>query len=96
MAAAGAGASEVSRDAAIGHGIPADQAEGVVAAFRHFDADGSGGIDVKELKNALNDLGETVSEDRALELLTEADLSADGVVQFDEFCKVRPEEIVEF
>ena len=47
----------------------ATEEEQLQAAFKKYDADGSGDIDVAELRSALNDLGYPVEEKRATALM---------------------------
>jgi len=53
--------------------------------FGIFDKDGSGGIDAKELRGALDALGFAVSPEKLRTLLTIADADRSGVVEFGEF-----------
>lgn len=89
-AAGGAGASgTLTRAQAIELGLPADQVDSAFAAFAHFDADKSGKINVEELRGAMRELGEEISEERARELVREVDTSGDGEVDLNEFVRVR-------
>lgn len=47
-------------------------------AFRVFDKDGTGYINVAELKHAMISLGERLSEEEIDQLIREADVDADG------------------
>ena len=47
-------------------------------AFRVFDKDGTGYVNVAELKHAMISLGERLSEEEIDELIREADIDADG------------------
>merc|ERR1712034_120845 len=54
------------------------------AAFRVFDTDGSGAIEMEELKIVLQD----ANIQRVNIVLEEADLNGDGKISFDEFCEM--------
>mmetsp|Transcript_5988 Transcript_5988/g.18033 ORF Transcript_5988/g.18033 Transcript_5988/m.18033 type:complete len:536 (+) Transcript_5988:102-1709(+) len=52
-------------------------------AFKNFDKDGDGRITVDEVLDALKDIG--VEPEHAREIVADADLNSDGVIDFDEF-----------
>ena len=54
-------------------------------AFKLFDTDGSGTIDVNEFKDALNNLGLDDSNGAFVQLLDNIDANKSGKVDFDEF-----------
>jgi acetyl esterase/lipase len=58
-------------------------------AFREFDLDGDGTITASELGRVLERAGEQVSRDEVAEMVVRADTDGDGVINFDEFVKVR-------
>ena len=58
----------------------------LLLAFQLFDADGSGHIDVDEMKNALMQLGR--DPDDAEEMIAHADQDNDGHIDFDEFKRI--------
>eukprot|EP00931_Biecheleriopsis_adriatica_P094693 TRINITY_DN6831_c0_g1_i1.p1 TRINITY_DN6831_c0_g1~~TRINITY_DN6831_c0_g1_i1.p1 ORF type:complete len:585 (-),score=126.07 TRINITY_DN6831_c0_g1_i1:129-1883(-) len=61
------------------------------SAFRIFDKDGDGGIDLEELKKMLNDGGGEISEEAstaAQKLIAEADRNGDSKINFDEFAEM--------
>lgn len=68
-----------------------DQESAVWQAFKKFDIDGSGAIDMKELRKVLGDeqVKETLhlegSEDRVVELFKTVDTNKNGLIEFDEF-----------
>lgn len=62
-----------------------DLEEEISSAFKMFDSDGNGFIDVKELRQALAKLGETLSEEEAQQMLDEADTNHDGFLDISEF-----------
>ncbi|XP_052237197.1 calmodulin-alpha-like isoform X1 [Dreissena polymorpha] len=52
------------------------------AAFNHFDKDGNGTIQASELKEAMEQLGERLTDDQFHEMMRECDIDGDGVVSF--------------
>ena len=66
---------------------PRDNLMTVAAAFRVFDADGSGALDVDEIKSIFTRPGggSALSDEQAMEIIREFDVNQDGVLQFDEF-----------
>jgi len=52
-------------------------------AFDHFDKDSSGTLTVAELQDALK-----ISEHDAKAIVSSVDANGDGIVSFEEFCKV--------
>jgi len=68
-----------------------DQESAVWQAFKKFDIDGSGAIDVKELRKVLGDdsvcenLHLHGKEDRVISLFRTVDTSGNGLIEFDEF-----------
>mmetsp|Transcript_1111 Transcript_1111/g.2211 ORF Transcript_1111/g.2211 Transcript_1111/m.2211 type:complete len:198 (+) Transcript_1111:87-680(+) len=66
-----------------------EQLEELREAFNLFDTDGSGTIDVRELKAAMRALGFTVKKQEIREMLEDAGHKLDetgGVVEYNEFC----------
>ncbi|KII62065.1 Calmodulin [Thelohanellus kitauei] len=57
-------------------------------AFKVFDKNGDGKITAEELKNVMEKLGEQLQDEQINEMIKEADLDADGMVSFEEFCKM--------
>ncbi|KRZ14651.1 Calmodulin [Trichinella zimbabwensis] len=53
--------------------------------FKIFDRDGDGYITVEELKNVLDDLGDPVSDEEVLAILTSTDNDKDGLISFEDF-----------
>lgn len=51
-------------------------------AFSVFDKDGNGYISLEELKQIMAQLGERVTDDELDEMMREADLNSDGLVDF--------------
>jgi len=54
-------------------------------AFRHFDTDGSYSISVSELKNLLAYLGESVTEQKVKQLVTQFDTHGNGDLEWIDF-----------
>ena len=57
-------------------------------AFRVFDKDGNGFIRPAELKHVMTNLGEKLSDVEIDSMIAEADLNADGLVNYEEFVKM--------
>jgi len=57
----------------------------IKASFKHFDEDGDGLIDVRELKSVLKSIG--VKAD-AEEMIREVDADGDGQIDYEEFAKM--------
>jgi hypothetical protein len=64
------------------------QVEDLSYLFEEFDADQSGAIDQKELKNIFDKLGEEVTEERLLKLISDVDADNSGEIEFDEFLEL--------
>lgn len=60
----------------------------LIAMFQRYDVDGSGAIDVDELKLALGDLGFDAERDEASVLLARFDKNGTGLCEFNEFRKL--------
>lgn len=56
-------------------------------AFKIFDRDGNGFIDMAELRHIITRLGDILSPQEADEFMREADLNGDGKLDYDEFLK---------
>ena len=61
------------------------QIEQLREVFIHFDADGSGTIDVDELGNVFESMGQTLSQQELESLMKQADDDGSGEIDFDEF-----------
>ena len=57
-------------------------------AFKIFDRDGNGYIDLKELKTVITRMGEPLSDKEADEIFRAADLNGDGKLDYDEFVQM--------
>jgi len=53
--------------------------------FRLFDRDGSGTIDIQEMRSVLNELGKKVDNKELEKLMSDLDENGSGEVDFDEF-----------
>ena len=62
-----------------------EPSDSLLNAFNLFDRDGNGVIDVQELHLMMNTLGESMTPEEILALLSEADADGDGVINFEEF-----------
>ena len=54
-------------------------------AFKQFDVDGNGVITADELRIAMTTLGEPLCKEDVDEMIAEADVNGDGVVDYEEF-----------
>eukprot|EP01133_Synstelium_polycarpum_P008010 gene8010-9410_t len=59
-----------------------------IEAFKHFDKDQNGSIDVHELAHVTSELGENISESDLRAQIKEVDHDGDGAVQFGEFLAI--------
>ena len=57
-------------------------------AFKIFDRDGNGYIDIMELKSVVTRMGAPITDKEAEELFRDADLNSDGKLDYDEFVKM--------
>ena len=64
-----------------------DLEEEVLNAFKVFDKDGNGLINVNELKNIMMNIGNNWSENEINELLDNADIDMDGFINYEEFVR---------
>ena len=51
-------------------------------AFRHFDKDGNGYISADELRRAMTNSGERMSDEEVDEMIRDADLDGDGFINY--------------
>lgn len=75
-----AGRSDTSRP-----GLSADEVEEIREAFNLFDTDGSGTIDPKELKTAMQSLGFESKNQTIYQMIGDIDKDGSGEIDFDEF-----------
>ena len=57
-------------------------------AFERFDKDGSGTIDVWELRQVLEAMGQKPTEEELFQMISEVDDNMSGSIDFGEFLKV--------
>ncbi|ELU00395.1 hypothetical protein CAPTEDRAFT_170361 [Capitella teleta] len=62
-----------------------DSEEELREAFRVFDKDGNGFISAAELRHVMTNLGEKLTDDEVDEMIREADLDGDGMVNYEDF-----------
>ncbi|XP_023338541.1 neo-calmodulin [Eurytemora carolleeae] len=66
----------------------ADQEADLKEAFKIFDRDKDGFIDMKELKKVANMLGAMLSKEEVDDFMKEADVDGNGKLDYDEFVKM--------
>ena len=62
--------------------------EEVINAFRVFDKEGNGLISSAELKHIMMTIGDKMTEEEADEMVNEADIDEDGMINYEEFCRL--------
>ncbi len=65
-----------------------DSEEEIQEAFRVFDKDSTGFISTAELGHVLTDLGEMYTDEQLDEMIREADVDGDAVINYEEFVKM--------
>ncbi|XP_074604479.1 calmodulin-like [Brevipalpus obovatus] len=65
-----------------------DKEEELREAFRVFDRNGDGYIEASELRHVMTNLGEKLTDEEVEDMIKEADLDGDGLVNYDEFVSV--------
>ena len=60
----------------------------VINAFRVFDKEGNGLIATVELKHIMMTIGDKMTEAEADEMIHEADIDDDGVINYEEFVRM--------
>merc|ERR1712072_391756 len=68
--------------------INKDQKDDLMKAFTLIDDDQTGKISLKNLKRVAKELGETLSEEELIEVITESDKDGDGELSMEEFLAV--------
>ncbi|KAL0882916.1 hypothetical protein ABMA27_016422 [Loxostege sticticalis] len=66
----------------------ADGEDELREAFRVFDKNNDGLISSVELRHVMTNLGERLSEEEVDDMIREADLDGDGMVNYDEFVTI--------
>ena len=62
--------------------------EEVINEFRVFDKEGNGLIASSELKHIMMTIGDKMSEEEAEEMVNEADIDEDGMINYEEFVRM--------
>ncbi|RMG87056.1 MAG: hypothetical protein D6712_06325 [Chloroflexi bacterium] len=62
--------------------------EALIAAFKTFDADGDGIITASELRRAMINLGDAMTDAEVVELIRQVDTDGDGMVNYQEFVRM--------
>ena len=62
-----------------------DTEEELIEAFKVFDRDGNGLISAAELRHVMTNLGEKLTDEEVDEMIREADVDIDGLINFEEF-----------
>ena len=66
-------------------GMKADKKNVYKKIFEMIDKDGGGSLDQGELKRALADLGEKLTDEDVMDMIAEIDKDGNGTVELDEF-----------
>ena len=64
-----------------------DNEEEVLKAFRLFDKDGNGLININDLKHIMLTVGNNLSEIEINEMLNDADIDMDGYINYEDFIR---------
>ena len=64
-----------------------DKEEEVLNAFKLFDKEGNGLININELKHIMLTVGNNITEEELNDLLKEADTDNDGYINYEEFLR---------
>ena len=62
-------------------------AEDYIDAFRVFDKNGDGFISAAELRHIVTNLGDTMMDEEADDLINSADVDGDGMINYEEFVR---------
>eukprot|EP01017_Pseudomicrothorax_dubius_P007415 TRINITY_DN122_c0_g3_i2.p2 TRINITY_DN122_c0_g3~~TRINITY_DN122_c0_g3_i2.p2 ORF type:complete len:152 (-),score=33.56 TRINITY_DN122_c0_g3_i2:91-546(-) len=68
--------------------------EKLTAAFKFFDVDGTGVINMQSLREALTRSGRKFDDSELEEMIREVDVGNEGVITFEHFCEVLKSEDV--
>ena len=66
-----------------------DEEEEVLKAFKVFDKEGNGLININELKDIMLNFGNNWSEEELNEMFKEADIDMDGYLNYEEFVRTK-------
>ncbi|NWT59508.1 CETN2 protein, partial [Erythrocercus mccallii] len=75
--------------------LPEEQQREIREAFELFDADGSGSIDVKELKVAMKALGFEPKKEEIKKMISDIDKEGTGKISFSDFLAVMSQKMAE-
>ena len=64
-----------------------DEEEEVLKAFKVFDKEGNGLININELKDIMLNMGNNWSENEINEMFAEADIDMDGYLNYEDFVR---------
>ena len=64
-----------------------DEEEEVLKAFKVFDKEGNGLININELKDIMLSMGNNWSENEINEMFAEADIDMDGYINYEDFVR---------
>ena len=65
----------------------AENEKELLEAFQVFDKDGKGFISVMELRHILGNMGEKLGDSEVEQMLREAHITGDGIVNYTEFVR---------
>jgi calmodulin len=65
-----------------------DTDEELIEVFKLFDRDANGFISALELRQALTNLGEKLTDEEVDEMIREADVDGDGQINYQEFLEM--------
>ncbi len=65
-----------------------DTEDDLIDAFKVFDRDGNGVISAHELRFVMTTAGEQLTNDEIDEMIREADIDADGYIDYEEFVRM--------
>ncbi|KAG1934558.1 putative calcium-binding protein CML20 [Pimephales promelas] len=71
-----------------------EQRQEIKEAFDLFDTDGSGSIDVKELKVAMRALGFEPKKEEIKKMIADIDKEGSGVIDFNDFLSMMTQKMV--
>lgn len=67
---------------------PMNREEDLIEAFKVFDIEGKGYIAAEELRRVMTNLGEKLTDVEVNEMVREADIDGDGVINYVDFVKM--------